>query len=174
MSTKKTLKRTVLPDKTEFTDDDGKKWIQTSADDLFSIKELNDILESIDKQAESDEIILARIDFQKVNKEYYETVQSLKKRLHQQSELLKRIIEETKIQTGRKNRKLKELIEYIKKLHLLLAHMSAGDEDLKNLKLPPEIFMPAGASHGDREEFDSVYDEVEEVILTPKQNATRA
>lgn len=173
MTTKKTIKRTVIPDITEFTDDDGKKWIQTSTDDLFSIKELNDILESIDKDAVSDDIILARIDFQKVNKEYYETAQTLKKRLHQQSELLKRIIEETKIQSERKNRKLKELIEYIKKLHLVLANLSAGGAELKELNIQPGMLAAMGGSYGDHEEFDSIYEEVEEVLLNPSPAAAK-
>ena len=174
MAIKKTIKRTVIPDITEFTDDDGKKWIQTSTDDLFSIKELNDILESIDKDAESDEIILARIDFQKVNKEYYETAQSLKKRIRQQSGLLKRIIEETKIQTERKNRKLKELIEYIKKLHIILSHLSAGGEELKDLKIQPGMFISPGGSYSDQDEIDSIYEEVEEVVLNPTLAASKS
>ena len=174
MAIKKTIKRTVIPDITEFTDDDGKKWIQTSTDDLFSIKELNDILESIDKDAESDEIILARIDFQKVNKEYYETAQSLKKRIRQQSGLLKRVIEETKIQTERKNRKLKELIEYIKKLHMILAHLSADGAEIKDLKFQPGMFNAPGGSYGDQEEIDSIYEEVEEVVLNPNPAASKS
>jgi len=40
-----------VPDITEYTDEEGKKWIQTSTSDLFSSKELNDILESIEKES---------------------------------------------------------------------------------------------------------------------------
>ncbi len=121
---KKSSKKAIIPDITEYTDAEGKKWIQTSTEDLFSIKELNEILESIDKGSESDEIILARIDFQKVNKEYYETAMQLQKKVHQQGELLKKVITDARIKIERKNKKLRELIEYIKKLHLLLAHLS--------------------------------------------------
>ena len=38
-----------IPDLTEFTDDEGKKWVQTSVDDLLSTDELSNILDRIDK-----------------------------------------------------------------------------------------------------------------------------
>src|SRR4030042_5391775 len=117
---KKLSKKTRVPDITEFTDEEGKKWIQTSTNDLFSSKKLKDILESIEKESKSDEIILARIDFQRVNKEYYETAMRLKKKVHQQGELLKKIIIDANSKIDRKNKKLRELITYIKNLHLLL------------------------------------------------------
>ena len=44
-------KKTPIPDLTEFTDDEGKKWIQTSTEDLFTVKELNEVLESIEKDS---------------------------------------------------------------------------------------------------------------------------
>jgi len=149
---------------TEFTDDDGKKWVQTSTDDLFSIKELNEILESIENEGKSDEIILARIDFQKVNKEYYERASELQKKLRQQSDLLKRFTTEAREKIERKNRKLNELIEYIKKLHLLLAHISVNEEDLKNLKIPVQ---PAPPQEGvtEKEVIEQAYEAVEEVVL---------
>ncbi len=34
----------------EFVDDEGKKWIQTSTEDLFSIRELNEIIDAIEKK----------------------------------------------------------------------------------------------------------------------------
>ncbi|MBP7735281.1 MAG: hypothetical protein KA369_04840 [Spirochaetes bacterium] len=163
---KKSSKKSVLPDITEFTDADGKKWVQTSTEDLFSIKELNDILESIEKSSESDEIILARIDFQKVNKEYYETAIQLQKKLHQQGELLKKVITDARAKIDRKNKKLKELIDYIKKLHLLLAHLSANEEDLKKLKLSPEMLMQTmSATITEKTERELEFEEVEETEL---------
>lgn len=163
---KKTGKKTVIPDITEFTDEEGKKWVQTSTEDLFSIKELNDILESIDKSSESDEIILARIDFQKVNKEYYETAIQLQKKLHQQGELLKKVITDARIQIERKNKKLKELIEYIKKLHLLLAHLSTDEEELKKLKVAPEMLIQTLSQNiTEKVEREIEFEEVEETTL---------
>jgi hypothetical protein len=163
---KKTAKKTIIPDITEFTDEEGKRWIQTSTDDLFSIKELNEVLASIDRDSESDEIILARIDFQNVNKEYYETAVKLQKKVQRQAELLKKVIADANSKIERKNRKLKELIDYIKKIHLLLAHLSAGEEGLKGLKVSPEMLMRSlGEPPAETAEHQSVYEEVEETIL---------
>jgi hypothetical protein len=163
---KKAVKKSTTPDITEFTDDEGKKWIQTSTDDLFSIKELNEILESIDSDAKSDEIILARIDFQNVNKEYYEKVSLLQKKLHKQGELLKKIVLEAKEKTDRKNRKLKELIEYIKKLHFVLAHYSGSEEDLKKLEIPSVMIdRPTVGDHEEKYEVEQDYETVEEIVL---------
>jgi hypothetical protein len=160
---KKTVKKTALPDVTEFTDADGKKWIQTSTDDLFSSKELNEILESIEKDGDSDEIILARIDFQRVNKEYYETAMRLQKKVHQQGELLKKVITDANIKIDRKNKKLKELIEYIKKLHLLLAHLSGDEEELKKLKISPELLVQSlGETVIEKAEREAEFEEVKE------------
>ncbi len=168
---KKTSKKTIIPDMTEFTDADGKKWVQTSTEDLFSIKELNEILESIDKSSESDEIILARIDFQKVNKEYYETAVQLQKKLHQQGELLKKVITDARAKIDRKNKKLKELIDYIKKLHLLLAHLSADEEELKKLKVSPEMLIQTmSASITEKAERELEFEDVEETELPVDAN----
>lgn len=164
---KKTSKKTIIPDLAEYTDEEGKKWIQTSTDDLFSIKELNEILESIDREGESDEIILARIDFQKVNKEYYETAIRLQKKLSQQSALLKKVVTDARTTIERKNKKLKELIEYIKKLHTLLAHLSASEEDLMKLKISPEMLVRSlDTALSDREKADEPYEPVEEIVLS--------
>jgi hypothetical protein len=163
---KKTTKKAIIPDLAEYTDEEGKKWIQTSTDDLFSIKELNEILESIDKSGDSDEIILARIDFQKVNKEYYETAMNLHKKLHQQKALLKKVITDAQTTIERKNKKLRELIAYIRKLHTLLAHLSASEEDLKNLKVSPEMLARSiGTTMTEREEREIEYEDVEEIVL---------
>lgn len=163
---KKSSKKAIIPDLAEYTDEEGKKWIQTSSDDLFSIKELNEILESIDRGGESDDIILARIDFQKVNKEYYETAITLQKKLGQQKALLKKVITDARTTIERKNNKLKELIEYIKKLHTLLAHLSANEEDLQKLKVSPEMLVRSmGTAFSDREESEEPYEQVEEIVL---------
>ena len=108
-----------IPDLTEFTDQDGKRWIQTSADDLLSSKELNSILNALEKQKTTDEIVLARIDFQKVNKEYYEAVVDLQSRLEKQNAVLKRLLKDAKNVIDKKNNKLKELVDYIKKLYAI-------------------------------------------------------
>jgi hypothetical protein len=163
---KKTSKRTMIPDLTEFTDEEGKKWIQTSTNDLFSSKELNEILESIEKDSDSDEIILARIDFQRVNKEYYESAMKLKKKVHQQGELLKKIITDANAKIDRKNKKLKELIDYIRNLHLLLAHLSSDEEELKKLKIPPEMLIQSlGDVIADKAEHELEFEEVTEEVL---------
>ncbi|HOD16885.1 MAG TPA: hypothetical protein PK307_15640 [Spirochaetota bacterium] len=163
---KKTSKKAIIPDLAEYTDEEGKKWIQTSTDDLFSIKELNEILESIDKGGDSDEIILARIDFQKVNKEYYETAIRLQKKLKQQTELLKKVVTDARTTIERKNKKLRELIDYIKKLHTLLAHLSASEDDLQKLKVSPEMLVRSlGTAFTDREETEESFEQVEEIVL---------
>ena len=167
---KKTAKKNIIPDITEFTDDDGKKWVQTSTDDLFSIKELNEILESIENEGKSDEIILARIDFQKVNKEYYEKASELQKKLRLQGDLMKKFIAEAREKIDRKNRKLNELIEYIKKLHLLLAHISVNEEDLKKLKLPAAA-APPEEGVAEKEVIEQVYEAVDEVVLPQEHEA---
>jgi hypothetical protein len=163
---KKTSKKTRVPDITEYTDEEGKKWIQTSTNDLFSSKELNDILESIEKESESDEIILARIDFQRVNKEYYETAMRLKKKVHQQGELLKKIIIDANAKIDRKNKKLRELIDYIRNLHLLLAHLSSDEEEIKKLKIPPEkLIQSMSEAVAEKAEHEMDFEEVMEEVL---------
>lgn len=163
---KKNPKKTVVPDLTEFTDEDGKKWIQTSTEDLFSIKELNEILESIDRGRESDELILARIDFQNVNREYYETAIQLQKKVRQQADLLKKVITDSRTKIDRKNKKLRELIDYIKKLHVLLAHLSTNEEDLQKLKVSPELLMQSlSETLTEKAGREPEYEDVEEVSL---------
>ncbi len=160
---KKGIKRNIIPDLTEFTDDEGKKWIQTSADDLFSMKELNEILESIDKEKDKDDVVLARIDFQKVNREYYDAAIALQEKLKKQTGLLKKLADESKKTIERKNIKLKELIEYIKKLHMFIAYINANQDRLDEIEIPESIsFRPAAEAEDIAE---SVYEEVEEVVL---------
>lgn len=160
---KKEAKRNIIPDLTEFTDDEGKKWIQTSADDLFSMKELNEILESIERDKDKDEVVLARIDFQQVNREYYDAVIALQSKLRKQTGLLKKLAEESKKTIERKNSKLKELIEYIRKLHMFIAYINANQDRLDEIEIPSVIsFKPVKEVE---EETESVYEEVEELVL---------
>ncbi|HOM87112.1 MAG TPA: hypothetical protein PLH80_05035 [Spirochaetota bacterium] len=136
-------KKKVLPDVYEFTDDDGKKWLQTSTKDLLSSKELNDIIKEIEKEKEEGEIVIARIDFKKVNKEYYERVVELEDTLKKRTDLLKRIIKESRETIDRKNKKLKELIEYIKKLHLILAYYKLSPEDFNKIDFTKAYAKPS-------------------------------
>jgi hypothetical protein len=174
LSIKKTKKD--IPDLTEFTDEEGRKWIQTSTDDLFSAKELDDILDKIDKDKNKDEIVLARFDFQKVNKEYYETVLDLQARLKKQNEILKQLLVDAKGTIDRKNAKLKELVNYIRKLHLLLAYHKTNPDDAEKFIPSPDTvyYEPVAApAEGEvTEEFVEVkkkiiakYNDVEEIVL---------
>ena len=164
---KKEQEKNIIADITEFTDKDGTKWVQTSKDDLFSTQELNNILESIDKGIDSDEVILARIDFQKVNKEYYEAAVTLHEKLRKQTELLKKIIIDSQTKIEKKNNKLKELIEYIKKIHVFLAHLDTSEEGLKKMKLPVELAPreESGKTEETRSSLVSIFEEVEEIEL---------
>ncbi len=167
MGMKKTPKKPLIPEITEFTDEEGKKWVQTSADDLFSVKELNKIIEQIDRSGDSDEIILARIDFQNVNREYYETSVKLRNRLQRQNELIQKMIAETRTVIDRKNRKLRELIDYIRKLHLLLARLSEEGEESGKLKVPSDMLLrSAGAVFTEEDHVEPEYEEVEEMPLS--------
>lgn len=161
-------KKKTLPDVYEFTDDDGKKWLQTSTKDLLSSKELNDIIKEIEKEKSEGEIVIARIDFKKVNKEYYDRVVGLEEKLKKRTELLKRIVNESRDSIDRKNRKLKELIDYIKKLHILLAYYKLSPEDFNRIDFPhayappPEIPAPPSI---EAEEKIIDYETVEEEIV---------
>lgn len=158
---KKTDKKTIIPDLKEFTDDSGKKWIQTSTDDLFSIKELSEIITSIEKERAKDEVVFARIDFQKVDKEFYDTALELQQRLQKQGKLLQNYVAETKRVIDRKNLKLKELIDYIKNLHKFIEHMNANPEDAGKLVIPSTYTAAETAP-----EVVSVYEDVEEVVMS--------
>jgi len=158
---KKSEKKIIIPDLREFTDDSGKKWVQTSTDDLFSIKELNEIITSMEKERAKDEVIFARIDFQKVDKEFYDRAIELQKRLQKQGKLLQNYAVETKRVINRKNTKLKELIEYIKQLHEFIAHMNANPEDAGRLNLNVS-FAPQSKRIP---EVFTEYEEVEEKVM---------
>ena len=88
----------------EFIDSEGKKWVQSSADDIFSSDEIGKIIRSIEKEKSTGEIVLASIDFKKVNKEYYEAVENLNRELKKKDMLLKKLASETKILIDRKNK----------------------------------------------------------------------
>lgn len=163
---KKSEKKVIIPDLREFTDDTGKKWVQTSTDDLFSIKELNEMITSIEKERAKDEVIFARIDFQKVDKEFYDTALELQQRLHKQGKLLERYMSETKKVINRKNLKMKELIDYIKNLHQYIAHINANPEDADNLALN----ISFGTQPEQKPAVISVYEEVEEKVMSENDN----
>ncbi len=157
---KKEIKHQI-PDITEFTDENGKKWVQTSTDDLFAMNELNEILGKIEKERDSDGIFLARIDFQKVDKEFYEAAVDLQKRLVKQTDLMKKYVEESGRIMDRKNRKLRELIEYIKKLHMVLAYLNENPDETGSLDLSK---LSITISEG-KPEYISEYENVEEMVL---------
>lgn len=165
---KKSRIKSTMPDLTEFTDEEGKKWIQTSTEDLFSIQELNDILESVEKKEDGEEIVLARINFQKVNKEYYDTAIALQKKLTEKNELLKKVVKGSRETIERKNKKLKELIEYIKKLHILIAHLNADESEIQKLEIPSDLLLQQTQTSGMTR---AEYEEVEEIILSTDKSA---
>lgn len=155
-------KKIIIPDIREFTDDSGKKWVQTSTDDLFSMRELNDIIRNIEKEREKDEVVLARIDFQKVDREFYEAAIELQKRLQKQTLLMKQYLAESKKTIEKKNRTLKELIEYIKKLHQLLSYLNANPDNIDTIS----ITLPGVTETEEGKGVVSEYEEVEEVVMT--------
>jgi hypothetical protein len=173
----KKAKKPLAPLKTEFTDADGTRWIQTSTEDLFSVRELNQILESVEKDKQDGEIVLARIDFQRVNKEYYDTVQELQAKLAKRTEILKKLIVDSKTTIDRKNRKLKELIEYIRKLHTLLAYYKLSPEHIDKFRFTPELYDPSAgpmvrvAAVQEAEDVSTIdYTDVEEMLLDEEGN----
>ncbi|HOP63920.1 MAG TPA: hypothetical protein PK906_11145 [Spirochaetota bacterium] len=159
---KKKDKKVIIPDIKEFTDDTGKKWVQTSTDDLFSMRELNDIIRNIEQEREKDEVVLARIDFQKVDREFYDAAIELQKRLQKQTLLMKQYISESKKSIEKKNRKLRELIEYIRKLHQLLSYLNANPDNIDTIS----ITLPGASETEAMTDFISEYDEVEEIVMT--------
>lgn len=158
---KKTEKKAIIPDLKEFTDDSGKKWVQTSTEDLFTIRELNEIITSIEKERAKDEVVFARIDFQKVDREFYDTALDLQQRLKKQSKLLQNYMNETKKVIDRKNRKLKELIDYIKQLHEFIAHLSANPDEIDQMNIPLTFQAIADKASG----IVSEYEDVDEVPM---------
>ncbi len=150
----------------EFVDGEGKKWIQTSTEDLFSIKELNEIIDAIEKKEEAgDEIVLARIDFRTVNRDYYAKVQELQEKLNKRTDILKRLAVESRRLIHSKNRKLRELIDYIKKLHVILAYYNLKPEEIEKMKVPLHIVESAVSKP--KAEKKMVLVEEEEIEFTP-------
>lgn len=109
------------------TDGEGKKWVKTSPEDLFTIREINDVMRSFE-DADDNEIILAHVDFKKVNREYYDAVKELQERLRRKDLALKNLAERSRRVIERKNEKLNELIQYIRKLHMVVAHYQKGKD----------------------------------------------
>ena len=87
---------------------------------------------------------------------------TLQKKLSRQSELLKKVINESKRVIERKNNKLKELITYIRKMHSFLSYLSSNEEDLDKIKIPREIFTEPPREPGYPQ---SVYEDVEEIVV---------
>lgn len=147
----------------EYTDAQGEKWVQTSTEDIFALKELNEIIASIEKEKDKGEMVLARIDFRTVNKEYYDSLQELQKKLAHKEELLKKLVVESKRVIKRKNDKMLELIGYIKQLQLLVAYNNLDEESLKKISLNPEAILSAKVS--EEKEAVEEYEDVTEITL---------
>jgi predicted transcriptional regulator len=157
-------KKITEPRSREYIDSNGEKWVQTSPDDLFAIKELNEVFEAIEKDKKSGEIVLARIDFRTVNKEYYDTIQDLQTRLKRKEELLKRLTAETKRVLKRKNDMMYDMIAYIRQLQLLVAQKSLSPDLLKGVRID-SIFGKPIVIEEEREEEAAVFEQVEEITL---------
>ena len=157
------LKKTVEKDLKEFTDEHG-RWKQTSTEDLFSMKEFNDIFSAMEKEKDAGEIVLARIDFQKVNKEYYEAALELQKKLERQNKLIHHISEESKKIIDRKNEKLKELIEYVQTLHAFITKL--GDDPNLISKLEHNV-SSTGNIGTSIPAHESVFVDVNEITIDP-------
>ncbi len=161
----------TVTDLAKSVEEDGVRWIQTSADDLLSTRELNSIVNALEKDTGPEDIVLARIDFQKVNKEYYEAVVDLQATLKKQNTTLKQLLLNAKETIDKKNKKLKELITYIKKLHLFIAYnnkISPEDIEKALLKTPeitavPKIEEKEMKEIAEEEKIE--YSEVEEILL---------
>lgn len=144
-------KKTTIPSN-EYTDNNGKKWIQTSAEDLFSNEEITNLVKRIEKETEPDEIVLAQFDFKTVNKEYYETLTQLQKEVKRKDQVLKKLALESKEIVERKNKKLIELINYIKKLHMVIALKKLDKESIDKINISPEMILNSNSSYTGNEE----------------------
>ena len=173
----KRAKKIKIPDFNEFVDEDGIKWIQTSTEDLFSVKEINEILESVEREKEEgkEEIVLARIDFQNVNKEYYEKVIELQAKLKKRDDLLRKLLVEVKQVIDKKSSKLRELIEYIRKIHTFLAYYKLDPKKIQEIGSITGITYETEVRETD-EQVEEVkiekirYTDVEEIILDEDGN----
>jgi uncharacterized coiled-coil protein SlyX len=146
----------------EFTDIDGGKWIQTSAEDMFSLSELNTVIESIEKEKDPGEIVLARIDFRTVNKEYHEAIVDLQMRLKKREAALNKLITESKQIIDRKNKKLIELIDHVKKLQFIIDFNKLDTSSVAYYKETAPIHII------EEEAEESLFESVEEIPLSDK------
>lgn len=160
---KKKNNNTEIPE--EFTDESGNKWIQTSTEDIFSVNELNSILKSIEDDKNSGDIVLAQIDFKKVNREYYETLIKLQKELKQKTKMLDKLASESKRVVERKNKKLNELIEYIKKIHMLIALKKLDSETIEKIKIDAEAVLAPSSPSSEEDDHEISNVEAEEIEL---------
>jgi seryl-tRNA synthetase len=154
-----------LEDITEFTDEEGKKWVQTSANDLFSMKEFNDILKKLDQDKEPDEIVLAHIDIKRVNREYYETAVALQEKVNKQAALLKKIAVEVNTSMEKKNKKLMELVAYIRKLHSYIGSLNKSIESGEKISIPDIPEESIQHIKKEQEEKVSIYQDVTEQTI---------
>ena len=115
-----------------------------------------------------------RIDFKKVNKEYYDKVQELQQKKKKRTELLNKLVAESRRTVDKKNQKLKELISYIKKLHVLLAYYKQSPEEFQKIEIPSLIYKVVTQEAPVIDEKPGakpmVYTEVEEVLLDDEGN----
>ena len=174
------MKKSAKPkvkDFTEFIDDEGKKWIQTSREDFFSISDLNEIIGTLDKKEDdAEEILLARIDFKRVNRDYYEKIIELQDRLKRKNDMLRRLVTESKRMVQKKNAMLRELIEYVKQLHLLIAYYNIDPKNVEKVDIPPEmfrVFMQKTEEVRETVEEERIeYSDVKEIVLDDDGNET--
>ena len=117
------------------------------------------------KSPRKGDIILARIDFKRVNKEYLERVVELQAKLKKQNDLLKNLLFDAKTTIERKNNKLKELINYIKKLHLLLAYYKMRPEDFDKVGNISNLILDSEKIDEELEKKEMEYEVVEEIAL---------
>lgn len=148
----------------EFTDAQGERWVQTSTEDIFQLKELNEIINSIEKEKDKGEIVLARIDFKTVNKEYYDSLQEIQTKLNHKEELLKKLAQESKRVIQRKNEKMMEMIRYIKQLQTLVAYNNLDRESLEKIHINPAAILAAQSAAEEQETVEE-YESVEEIAL---------
>jgi hypothetical protein len=166
-------KKKQPPLEKEFTDLDGGKWIQTSAEDLFSMAELNKVIDSIEKEKDPGEIVLARIDFRTVNKEFHEAIIDLQAKVKKRDALLKKLVNESQKIIKRKNDKMLEMIEYIKKLQFIVEYNNLDTSVLAQYdprKVKPKMVEVPEEYVQEIAEFE----DVNEVLLDDEGNEVTA
>jgi hypothetical protein len=166
-------KKKPTPLENEFTDLDGGKWIQTSAEDLFSMAELNKVIDSIEKEKEPGEIVLARIDFRTVNKEFHDAIVDLQAKVKKRDELLKKLAGESQKIIKRKNDKMIEMIEYIKKLQFIIEYNNLDTRSLAHYDKSKVKAKPSEVVEEYVQEV-AVFEAVNEVSLDDEGNEITA